>query len=177
MCSCSRQVPAVTVSPRTPLTIPQPLLDRRTDRDPAPALPFPQSCLIQFAAPQTASHSLTINKWTWPEAPGTICMINLLPWCARQPRAPASREGPASSPAVGTPRRGAKSQPARANSERKGRGSCTQRAVYSPAGHLTLGGGRAGTCLALIIPGLSLIYIYIYTLFFFFNQKHSNSWG
>lgn len=46
---------------------------------PAAALPPPCSCLFQFSSPRTAPQSLTINKWTWPEAWATI-------WTLRLPR-------------------------------------------------------------------------------------------
>lgn len=111
--------PAVTLSPGTLLAAPTSALRRTGGRSetrtvsphPHSHLPFPRSCLIQFASPETAPHSLTINKWSWPEAWVTICMLNLLPplpasWApgTREPRRRCQH------PAFGALRRAAKSQ-------------------------------------------------------------------
>ena len=162
--SCRLRVPVVTPSPRTSV------LRDPHGFSPSPLPPSFFHPLIRFASPRTAPHSLTVNERAWPEASVTICMRNP-PLPASRAPAPASRPGAASTPL--SARRGELPNGSGdgANSERKGRGSRAQRAVHRPAGHLTRGGGRAETCLAPIIPSLS------FNIYFFLNQKHSNSWG
>lgn len=79
--------PTITLSPSTLLGIPdlRASPNWRMVRDPrgfspSPLPPslFPRWRLIRFPSPQTAPHSLTINKWTWPEASAAVCMLNLL---------------------------------------------------------------------------------------------------
>lgn len=133
VCSCLLRVLCCHAVPKHPPHHPQHphfarLEGNQRIRDPQGSSPSPLppslspgSCLIQFASPQTAPHSLTINKWTWLEAWATICMLNLLPPLPAS-RAPGTREPRrrCQHPALRAPRRDAKSQRRWCQSREKG---------------------------------------------------------
>lgn len=103
-------------------------------------LACPSSGLCHVPLPQAASHHMTLNKWTWRKASGTICMRNLLQLSQRPGQWGAGAGGLCQEPFFWLVTGKCQAQCVGANLERKGRESCTQREVYSPAGHLTLGG-------------------------------------